>query len=106
MDGAAAEAIGARKKRGLLRHWGVSAGNVDAARAAIEKGAEVIELAYNLVQSIDLHRLAGEVMVARVGVLARSTLNFGLLGGMWSKERSFPEGDHRSDRWTRLELER
>jgi len=91
---------------GAIRHWGVAAGDDLVARVAIEKDAEVIELAYSLVHSIDLHRIAGDVMVSGAGVLARSTLSHGLLSGYWSKERTFEEGDHRNDRWTRLELER
>src|SRR5262249_7908469 len=67
---------------------------------------EVIELAYNLFHGVDLHRVAGEVMVSGAGVLARSTLAYGLLAGDWTKERSFPEGDHRVDRWSHHDLER
>jgi aryl-alcohol dehydrogenase-like predicted oxidoreductase len=84
----------------------VAAGDVDVARAAIDKGAEVVELAYNLFHSVDLHRLAGEIMVAEVGVLARSPLAYGLLAGLWAKDRVFPAGDHRRDRWTAPELAR
>lgn len=95
----------ALKKEGKIRHWGVAAGDEDVARAAIDKGAEVVELAYNLLHPIDLHRLSGDVMVAGTGILARSVLAYGLLAGMWAKDRSFPEGDHRNERWTRMELE-
>jgi aryl-alcohol dehydrogenase-like predicted oxidoreductase len=105
-EGSAVEAIVALKEQGLVAHWGVSAGDVEVARAAVEKGAEVVELTYNLFHAIDLHRLAGELMVAEVGVLARSTLGYGLLAGMWTKERVFAEGDHRRDRWTTAELGR
>jgi aryl-alcohol dehydrogenase-like predicted oxidoreductase len=94
------------KERGLIAHWGVAVGDIDVAREALEKGAEVIELAYNLFHGLDLHRLAGDLMVSQVGVLARSTLGYGLLTGLWSKERSFADGDHRKDRWTRVEFER
>jgi aryl-alcohol dehydrogenase-like predicted oxidoreductase len=94
------------KKKGEIQAWGVSAGDAEIARTAIDKGAEVVELPYNLLHSIDLHRVSGDVMVARCGVLARSTLNYGMLTGMWAKDRDFPEGDHRTERWTRLELER
>lgn len=93
------------KKEGKIRHWGVSAGDEDVARAAIDKGAAVVELAYNLMHPIDLHRLSGDVMVGGTGILARSVLAHGLLAGMWTKERTFEEGDHRAERWTRLELE-
>lgn len=101
----AVEAVLALKTEGKIQHWGVAAGDEDVARAAIDKGAEVIELAYNLTHAIDLHRISGDVMVAGCGVLARSVLAYGLLAGMWAKDRTFPESDHRNDRWTRMELE-
>lgn len=103
--GEATEALATMKREGLVAHWGVSAGDEDAARAAIDKGAEVLELAYNLLSPLDLHRLAGDIMVSGCGVLAHSVLSYGLLAGMWAPEREFPQGDHRNDRWTRLELE-
>jgi len=93
------------KKEGKVRHWGVACGDEDVARAAVDRGAEVIELAYNLLHPIDLHRLSGDIMVAGCGVLARSVLSYGLLAGMWTKERTFEDGDHRAERWTRMELE-
>jgi aryl-alcohol dehydrogenase-like predicted oxidoreductase len=104
--GDAVDTLTALKEEGKLAHWGASVGDVDTGRAAIRCGAEVIEIAYNLVQSSDLHRLSGEVVVAGTGVLARSTLSYGLLAGSWARDRDFPEGDHRADRWTRLELGR
>ena len=100
------DAVMALKAEGKIGHWGVSVGDLAAGRAALRKGAEVVELAYNLLHSSDLHRLAGEVMVAGAGVLARSTLAYGLLAGQWAHGREFPAGDHRADRWTRAELER
>lgn len=101
----AVQAMEALKKEGKLLHWGVAAGDEDVARAAMDKGAEVVELAYNLLNPIDLHRISGDVMVSGCGVLARSVLAHGLLTGTWTKDRAFGEGDHRSDRWTRMELE-
>ena len=106
LHGEAAATFLDMKKNGLIGHWGVAAGDAEVGRAAIDKGAEVIELPYNLIHGIDLHRLAGDAMVSGVGILARSVLSHGLLAGLWTKDRSFPEGDHRADRWTKLELER
>jgi aryl-alcohol dehydrogenase-like predicted oxidoreductase len=103
--GEAIETLTTLVTEGKIRHWGVAAGDEDVARAAIDKGAEVVELAYNLTQPIDLHRISGDVMVGGCGVLARSVLAYGLLAGMWAKDRSFAEGDHRNERWTRMELE-
>jgi len=94
------------RTKGKIRHWGVSVGDIDSARQAIRQGAEVIEIAYNLFHSQDLHRLGGEVVVNRVGVLARSTLAYGLLAGMWPTSKEFAQGDHRAERWTRVELGR
>jgi aryl-alcohol dehydrogenase-like predicted oxidoreductase len=104
-----AEAIDALlelKREGKIAHWGVSAGDIEVGRAALRKGAEVIELAYNLLHSTDLHRLAGEVIVAGAGVLARSTMAYGLLAAEWPKDHEFGPGDHRADRWTKPEFER
>jgi aryl-alcohol dehydrogenase-like predicted oxidoreductase len=104
-EGDAVPTLVAMKEKGLIRHWGVSVGDIDVARVAMEKGAEVLEIAYNLFHALDLHRLAGDIMVGQVGVLARSVLSHGLLHGMWSKARSFEAGDHRKERWTAPELE-
>lgn len=103
--GEATDALAKMKAEGLVKHWGVAAGDEDAARAAVDKGAEVVELAYNLMHPIDLHRLSGDMMVAGCGVLARSVLSYGLLAGMWAPDHVFPAGDHRNDRWTRMEVE-
>jgi len=93
------------KHSGKIRHWGVSAGDFDSTHAAIDRGAEVVELAYNLFEFRTLHRLSGDIMVNRTGIMARSTLAYGLFAGEWSAEKEFPTGDHRADRWTKMDLE-
>ncbi len=104
--GEAIDAMAAAKKDGLVQHWGVSCGDVDVAKIALDRGAEVVEMAYNLFHARDVHRVAGELMLTRAGLLARSTLAHGLLAGLWSKAHEFAEGDTRRERWTRLELEK
>jgi aryl-alcohol dehydrogenase-like predicted oxidoreductase len=94
------------KREGKIAHWGVAAGDYEIGRAALRKGAEVIELAYNLLHSWDLHRLAGDLMVSGAGLLAHSTLAYGLLAADWPKDRDFDPADHRADRWTKPELAR
>lgn len=89
------------KREGKIAHWGVAAGDEDVARAALERGAEVIELPYNLMHALPLHRLAGDLMIEGAGVLARSVLAYGLLAGEWTRDRTFAEDDHRGSRWTR-----
>jgi aryl-alcohol dehydrogenase-like predicted oxidoreductase len=92
------------KRLGALRAWGVAAGSSEIARLAIDHGADVIELAYNVFVAEDLHAIASEVTTYETGVLARSVLAHGLLAGQWSPDREFYVGDHRMDRWTQSEL--
>ena len=92
------------KRLGALRAWGVSAGSLEVARAAVRHGAEVVELAYNVFLAGDLHQLSGDLAEQGSGVLARSVLAHGLLAGQWSPEREFYHGDHRLNRWTEAEL--
>lgn len=89
-----------------IRAWGVSAGSVDVARAAIEQGASVISITHNALFSTDLTALAEDVKHSGVGVLAHSVLAYGLLCGYWSLHKEFPPGDHRTERWTPDELRR
>lgn len=90
---------------GTIGAWGVSAGDADVARAAIEAGAEVLELAYNAFHVADLRAVEAEVDAKKVAVLARSVLAHGLLTGFWSSTRTFPPDDHRSLRWRKAEIE-
>lgn len=93
-------------ERGAIRSWGVSAGSVQVARAAMEKGARVLSLQYHALFSSDLRELRGDIEKHGVGVLARSVLGHGLLAAFWPLHRQFPRGDHRADRWTPDELRR
>lgn len=102
----AADTLEALKARGVVRAWGVSAGAVDVARAAIEKGAAVLSLQYHALFSSDLAALEEDITKNDVGVLARSVLAHGLLTGYWSLQRGFAHGDHRADRWTADDLRR
>lgn len=83
---------------GKVGAWGVSAGSAAVARAALGRGAQVLELAYNALCSADLESLA--LASGQVAVLARSVLAYGLLCGQWSETKVFAAGDHRAERWT------
>jgi len=103
--GDATAALEELKANGAIAAWGVSAGDAAVARAAIGQRAEVIEVAYNLFFSHDLHDLAADLADGKVGVLARSVLSYGLLAGQFAPGRTFEGSDHRADRWSRSELE-
>jgi aryl-alcohol dehydrogenase-like predicted oxidoreductase len=105
-SGEAVDTVLELKAEGKIGHWGVSVGNLEVGEEAIRCQAEVIEIGYSLINGTDLHRLAGEVIVSGAGVLARSVLAYGLLAGGWSSDKAFATDDHRTDRWTRPELDR
>jgi aryl-alcohol dehydrogenase-like predicted oxidoreductase len=92
-----------REKR-WLRAWGASVGSVEAGRAAIAAGAQVLELAYNVFHTKELDALGDDIRAKDVGILARSVLLHGLLCGLWPSNREFAEGDHRAERWSSDEL--
>jgi len=93
------------KTAGAVGAWGVSAGDIYVARAALAHGAEVLELAYNIFFSRELHDLAGDLTKANAGLLARSVLSYGLLAGHLASTQAFGDDDHRGLRWTRPEFE-
>ena len=97
------DAVGVLKEltdTGTIGAWGVSAGSQQVALAAIESGARVLSLAYNIFHARDLHAVAGEIAMRGVAVLAHSVLSYGLLAAHWGPERTFDEGDHRRERWS------
>jgi aryl-alcohol dehydrogenase-like predicted oxidoreductase len=93
------------KHAGAIGAWGVSAGDAYVVRTALAHGAEVVELAYNIFFSRELHDLVGDLTKAGAGVLARSVLSYGILAGQLAPSHTFADDDHRSSRWTRPEFE-
>jgi aryl-alcohol dehydrogenase-like predicted oxidoreductase len=82
---------------GAIRHLGASVGSEDDARAAIEAGAEIVEMPFNLVRSWAAS-VFGQATAAGVGVLVREPLERGLLTGKYGPGATFPDGDHRADK--------
>jgi aryl-alcohol dehydrogenase-like predicted oxidoreductase len=95
----------ALRDAGICKHWGVATGSSDVAALALEQGASVVELPYNLLHVTDVNRAAGDVLVNQAGLLVRSVLSYGLLGDGWDATKEFSVGDHRRERWTTNELE-
>lgn len=104
--GEATATLESLKSEGKLQSWGVSAGDAQVAKAAIEAGAEVISLAYNVFHQKPLAEVTELAKEKDVGVLAHSVLNYGQLCGLWSPYRQFRAPDHRAERWTPDELKR
>ncbi len=104
VSGKATAWLSERAEAGVMRSWGVSAGSAEIAQAAIDAGAPVVELAFNILWAEDFRAIEQRAREKEVGLIARSVLAHGLLSGLWSRDRSFPEGDHRAERWTEEEL--
>ncbi|MFO0712864.1 MAG: aldo/keto reductase [Sandaracinus sp.] len=98
------KATGYLLANGMIKCWGASVGSVEAARVAIEQGAQVLCLTHNLLHRGDLTELAPLLEERGVGVLARSPLLYGVLSGRFGAETSFAADDHRSQRWTPTSL--
>ncbi|MBL8719377.1 MAG: aldo/keto reductase [Myxococcales bacterium] len=101
------EAVGTLEelmRDGVIAKWGVACGEAAVAEVAIELGAPVIELPYNLFHQDDLNEVASKAVANNVGVLARSPLAYGLLCGTWPADKVFADGDHRRDRWNKDDL--
>lgn len=94
------------KHEGAMRAWGVSAGTLEVAERALDLGAEVVSIAYNLFCLRPMKRLLGRLQSTGAGVLAHSVLAYGMLCGQWAAGKQFPEGDHRAERWTTEEFRR
>lgn len=99
-DGDAAAFLREEQQAGRIAGWGVSAGSAEVAGAALDRGVDVLELAYNLFAAKTLHALTDRIVQTDTAVLARSVLAHGLLVGHWSPNKTFFEHDHRSRRWT------
>jgi aryl-alcohol dehydrogenase-like predicted oxidoreductase len=93
-----------QREAGRVKAWGVSAGDAEVAKLAIEAGADVVSFAYNVFNAPDLTRIEEKLRDKNVGLLAHSVLAYGLLAGLWPPEKTFQDGDHRRDRWTKAEL--
>lgn len=104
--GEATHVMQSLKNEGKLQSWGVSVGDAEGAKAAIEAGAEVISLAYNVFRQKPLAEVTELAKEKDLGVLAHSVLNYGQLCGIWSAYRQFRAPDHRAERWTPDELKR
>lgn len=95
------------RREGLIRAYGCSAKSPEDAIAMIrEFDVPVIQLNLNMLdlRAVTSGALAA-AMTARTGVIARTPLCFGFLGGTITAETKFAPEDHRS-RWPRAQIVR
>ncbi len=104
--GEATSWLKAQVEAGRIGAWGVSAGSGEAAEAALDQGAPILQLAFNALWPGDFRRVAERVTRDEVGFLGRSILAHGLLCGLWAPDHGFGLDDHRVERWTPDDLRR
>jgi len=98
-EGVAIERLRAWTASGRLASWGVSAGDREVAAAALEAGAPIVSLPYNILHVEPVRGLRERFTTSQAGLLVHSVLGYGLLTGRWSASKEFPASDHRSERW-------
>ncbi|MFO0686486.1 MAG: aldo/keto reductase [Sandaracinus sp.] len=99
-----AKGIGTAIASGKVRAWGVSTGTLNGARIAIKQGAQAICLPFNVLAPDDVEELLPTLKENGVGLLARSPLAYGLLGGRITASTKFGPDDHRRERWSEASL--
>lgn len=92
-------AMTALKAEGRIKSWGVSVNGVAEARRAIDGGAEVIEVIFNLVESEMAEAVFPLARKHNVGIIVREALCSGFLTGKFARGHVFPADDLRSARF-------
>lgn len=85
---------------GKVRAWGASVCHEEDARAALEVGAQVLCLPFNLLAPRGFWDVEAACRARNVGVLARSVLMYGMLAGRFGPRKRFGPDDHRARRWS------
>jgi aryl-alcohol dehydrogenase-like predicted oxidoreductase len=85
---------------GKVRAWGASVGQEEDARAALEVGARVLCMPFNLLAPRGFWDVEAACRAQQVGVLARSVLMYGMLAGRFGPKKRFGPDDHRARRWS------
>ena len=88
------------KASGKIRSWGVSIGAAEEGLRAIEGGAEMIQLVYNILQQETGDAVFPLAQERGVGIIVRVPLASGWLTGKYDASTVFPKDDHRSGRYT------
>lgn len=95
----AAETMADLVREGVIASWGVSIGDSEVGAAALDVGAPIVSLPHNILHVTVLRPLSDRLREAGTGVLAHSSLFYGLLAGRWAPNKDFRSYDHRAERW-------
>lgn len=85
------------KRKGKIRHWGVSVERVEEAIKAIEyPGCASVQIIYNIFRQRPAEVFFPLARERNVGILARLPLSSGMLTGKLRRDSRFEPDDHRS----------
>jgi aryl-alcohol dehydrogenase-like predicted oxidoreductase len=94
--GEAWESLRRLRDEGKVRAFGASVESVEQGLIAIERGAQTLQVIFNVFRQNPVDELFPVALERRVGILARIPLASGLLTGKFTKNSTFSPDDHRS----------
>jgi aryl-alcohol dehydrogenase-like predicted oxidoreductase len=103
-DGELFDTLRGLRKRGLIRHFGVSVHTPQEARAVLAiPGVAALQIPYSILSMLEPDFSCGEILPlaasANVGIIAREPLAAGMLSGKHNVGREYEPGDLRGG-WT------
>lgn len=99
--GACLDALEELKRKGKIKHIGVSIHRESEGLALIESGrVDALQLVFNLIDQKMSQRLFAAAKAADVGIIAREPLACGILTEKYDLDHVFEKDDHRR-RWTK-----
>lgn len=85
---------------GKIRAWGASVACLEDGLTALDVGAQVLCVPFNLLSPRVLWDLESACSARNVALIGRSVLMYGLLAGRFTPKKRFSVDDHRSQRWS------
>jgi aryl-alcohol dehydrogenase-like predicted oxidoreductase len=90
------ESLRRLRNEGKVRAFGASVEAAEQGLIAIERGAQTLQVIFNVFRQNHVDELFPVALERRVGILARLPLASGLLTGKFTKSSTFSPDDHRS----------
>jgi aryl-alcohol dehydrogenase-like predicted oxidoreductase len=90
------ESLRRLRNEGKVRAFGASVESAEQGLIAIERGAQTLQVIFNVFRQNHVDELFPVALERRVGILARLPLASGLLTGKFTKSSTFSPDDHRS----------
>lgn len=91
------EALDRLQEAGKIRNYGVSVEKVEEAKMALEyPGVKTVQIIFNMFRQKPAEEFFPIAKEKDIGVIVRVPLASGLLSGKMSRDREFPEDDHRN----------